>query len=168
MRLVTNVIGRKMNAFRNVLQERRLSVTAPRLRIAQEVFSTPPHYTAEDIYERLRRSEGGVGRVTVYRTLKLMVDARLVEMRDFGGQGRYEPVIGRKHHDHLVCVECRSVVEFASDAIEREQERIGRHHGFELVHHVHTLFGRCSKCRKHSKGLDEGVSRYRDADSKGR
>lgn len=137
-----------MNAFREVLKERRLSVTAPRLRIAEEVFGADQHYTAEDLYDRLKKRNSGVGRVTVYRTLKLMVEAGLVEMRDFGGQGRFEPVVGRKHHDHLVCIDCKRVVEFENDEVEREQERIARREGFELLHHVHTLFGRCSDCRK--------------------
>jgi Fur family transcriptional regulator, ferric uptake regulator len=130
-----------------VLKQRRLSVTAPRLRIAEEVFGTDQHYTAEDLYDRLKRKNVGVGRVTVYRTLKLMVESGLVEMRDFGGQGRYEPVIGRKHHDHLVCIGCKRVVEFENESVEREQERIARQQGFELLHHVHTLFGRCPECR---------------------
>ncbi len=136
-----------MDAFREVLRQRNLSVTAPRLRIAEEVFSSDQHQTAEDLYERLKRHTPGVGRVTVYRTLKLMVDSGLVEQRNFGGQGRFEPVIGRKHHDHLVCVRCKSVVEFESEAVEREQVRIAKREGFELVHHVHTLFGRCPSCR---------------------
>lgn len=141
-------VPQKMNAFREVLKRKGLSITAPRLLIAEEVFSTNQHCTAEELYERLKKRQSGVGRVTVYRTLKVMVEAGLVETRDFGGQGRYEPVIGRKHHDHLVCVDCRSVVEFSSDTIEREQNRITRQHDYELVHHVHTLFGRCPKCRK--------------------
>lgn len=141
-------VPRKMNAFREVLKRKGLSITAPRLLIAEEVFSANQHRTAEELYERLKEKQSGVGRVTVYRTLKVMVEAGLVETRDFGGQGRYEPVIGRKHHDHLVCIDCRTVVEFSSNAIEREQDRITRHHGFEIVHHVHTLFGRCPRCRK--------------------
>ncbi len=141
-------VPQKMNAFYEVLKRKGLSITSPRLLIAKEVFSTNQHCTAEELYERLKEKQSGVGRVTVYRTLKVMVEAGLVETRDFGGQGRYEPVLGRKHHDHLVCVDCRAIVEFSSNIVEREQDRIARQHGFELVHHVHTLFGRCRQCRK--------------------
>lgn len=145
-----NDVPRRMEAFRKALRDRNLSVTAPRLRIAEEVFSSDQHQTAEDVYEHLKKKSAGVGRVTVYRTLKLMVDAGLVEMRDFGGQGRFESVIGRPHHDHLVCVGCKKVVEFENEVVEREQDRIARREGFELVHHVHTLFGRCERCRARS------------------
>lgn len=140
--------GRRMEAFREVLRTRGLSVTAPRLRIAEEVFSSDQHLTAEDLYERLKKKNSGVGRVTVYRTLKLMVEAGLVEMQDFGDQGRFEPIVGRRHHDHLVCVQCKRVIEFESEAVEREQARIARKEGFEVLHHVHTLFGRCAACRR--------------------
>lgn len=140
-------VQKRMVAFHEILKKKALSVTGPRLKIAEEVFTGNQHYTAEDLYDQLKKKGVRVGRVTVYRTLKLMVEAGLVEMRDFGGEGRFEPVLGRKHHDHLICIRCKKVVEFENDIVEREQERTAKREGFELVHHVHTLFGHCAACR---------------------
>ena len=93
-----------------------------------------------------------MGRVTVYRTLRTMVEAGMVEERTFDRTRLlYEHTIGHRHHDHMLCVECRRIVEFVNPTIEAEQEKVARGHGFELVHHSHVLFGICAACRRDLK-----------------
>ena len=145
-------IQREMNAYRAALAERGLSTTRPRILLAELVFSKHGHFTAEDLVAMARDAGIRVGRVTVYRTLNLMVEAGLVEERPFErGRMHYEHTIGHAHHDHMVCVDCGGIIEFESEAIEREQEKAAAKHGFDVLHHSHTLFGRCRACARQSR-----------------
>ncbi len=140
-------ITKEMNAYREALAAKGLSVTRQRLKLGELVFSTHGHFTADELVEMARKAGVRVGRVTVYRTLNLMVDAWLVEERSFErGRMRYEHTVGHGHHDHMVCVSCRRVIEFESEAIEREQQVAAARHGFAVLHHSHTLFGYCKSC----------------------
>ena len=140
-------IQREMEAYRAALAERGLSVTQPRLRLGEIVFGTHGHFTADDLVAMARDAGVRIGRVTVYRTLNLMVEAGLVEERPFQrGRMHYEHTIGHAHHDHMVCVGCGTIIEFESGAIEREQQKAAAKHGFDILHHSHTLFGRCRNC----------------------
>ena len=85
---------------------------------------------------------------TVYRALGLLEEAGILEGHDFAdGQRRYERALTREHHDHLICLDCRAVVEFQNPAIEELQEKVLREHGFTMVHHALTIFASCEALR---------------------
>ena len=139
----------EMSALREALESRRLSLTPQRLEIAREAFTTHEHFTAEELYDRVRKRDPRVGRMTVYRTLAVLVEAGLVEERAFSKERvHYEHVVGHPHHDHMVCVRCGRILEFSSPRIEKEQDRIAKALGFRPLHHQHTLFGMCRACDK--------------------
>jgi len=140
-------IDKEMGEFRRALREAGLSCTNQRLKLAEIVFSHHQHFTADDLIAWARKSIRVVGRVTVYRTLKVLVDAGLVEERPFRkDRVVYEHVIGHRHHDHMVCLSCGEIIEFSNPRIEEEQERSAKAHEFKIVYHNHTLFGTCTKC----------------------
>lgn len=137
-----------IETFRAALRRRRLAVTPQRVRIARAVLESRDHFTADGLLARLRAEGARVGRVTVYRTLKVLAEAGLVEERAFEkGCASYERALGRPHHDHMICVSCRRIIEFESARIEREQRRQAEACGFEVFYHQHTLFGLCRGCR---------------------
>lgn len=158
-------IAQEMEAFRGALRAAGLSATQQRLKLAEIVFSHHQHFTADDLIGWARRSIRGVGRVTVYRTLKVLVDAGLVEERPFRrDRVVYEHVIGHRHHDHMVCLGCQEIIEFSNPRIEEEQERSAKSHEFTVVHHHHTLFGYCLKCGKSgAKGGKRSATAQREA-----
>lgn len=140
-------ISREMQAYRDALSARGHSATRQRLKLGEIVFSTHGHFTAEELVDKARKAGVRVGRVTVYRTLTLMVDAGLVEERPFErGRMRYEHTVGHGHHDHMVCVSCGRIIEFENEAIEREQQASAARHQFAILYHNHTLFGYCRGC----------------------
>ena len=56
-------------------------------------------------------------------------------------------MVGRQHHDHLVCLACGELIEFHSEDIEKLQDAIAGSHDFDVVSHTHKLFGYCGRCR---------------------
>lgn len=136
-------------ALGTYIEERGLKHSRQRERIAQTFFEMGGHVTVEQLVVRVRREDPRVSVATVYRTMKLLTDCGLASARQFnGGHTRFEPAVGRAHHDHLICTGCGDIVEFANEKIETLQALIARRHGFEVESHRLELYGRCERCRE--------------------
>jgi Fur family ferric uptake transcriptional regulator len=130
------------------LERRGLKYSRQRERIAEIFFGMRGHVSVDELVLRVRREDRRVSVATVYRTMKLLAEGGLAVARNFGdGQTRYEVSAGRAHHDHLVCVACGAIEEFAEPDIEALQADVARRHGFEVSHHRLELYGRCRRCR---------------------
>jgi Fur family ferric uptake transcriptional regulator len=102
----------------------------------------------EKVWEEARKINPQIGYATVYRTLILLVEARLAQQRHFSsGQSLFE-LAGDEHHDHLICTECGKIFEFENDTIESLQERIAKKFAFRLTSHKMELYGICAACQK--------------------
>jgi len=140
----------RMQRFEKALRERGLKSTAQRDDIAKVFFSGNAHYSVEDLYTAVRKVNPRVGYATVYRTLKLLKECGLAAERHFDdGQARYEPTEETaQHHDHIICERCGKIVEFNSEALETQQQRIARFLGFVLSRHRLEPYGICTDCRE--------------------
>ena len=130
--------------LKSILHKENLRFTNQRLKIWEEISDSTEHRDAEDIYNSLRKRKINVSRATVYRTIDVLVKNNLVRKLDLGdGRSRYENKMGIAHHDHIVCLDCKKIVEFMNEEIEVMQDQIAEKMGFEIVRHVHQLFGNC-------------------------
>ncbi|MCA9716324.1 MAG: transcriptional repressor [Myxococcales bacterium] len=149
-----------MDQFHAYLAKNQLKSTRQRDLIAYKFFSTEGHISIEELLALSRTENPRIGYATVYRTLKLLTECGLAAMRRFGdGQTMYETAGDTEHHDHLICIECGHVLEFQNEEIEREQERVARSFGFNLVRHRLELYGMCPKAR----GIKGGSCPHDDA-----
>ena len=131
------------------MAERGLKSTRQRSLIIDIFFEMHGHLSVEDVWSRVRQDDPRVSVATVYRTMKLLAESGLAHARNFGdGQTRYEPAIGREHHDHLICTRCGTIIEFENDQIERMQDAVARRHGFKVSSHKMELYGLCKGCQK--------------------
>ena len=138
-----------MRRFEQALRERGLKSTSQRDDIAKVFFAAKGHLSIEELYTAVRRVNPRVGYATVYRTLKLLKECGLAAERHFDdGQARYEAAEEAQHHDHIICERCGKIVEFASQELERLQDRIGRFLGFVVGRHRMELYGICAECRE--------------------
>lgn len=142
--------------FRDHLRRRGLKLTSQRDTIAREVFGTLHHFSAEELLDHLRHHSRAISKATVYRTLFLLEEARLITSIDFQrGYKLYEHthVAGHEHHEHLLCLGCDKIVEFQDPELETFHERIAKRLGFRVVSHTYKIFGLCPTCRAR---MDEG------------
>ena len=78
---------------------------------------------------------------TVYRTVKLLEEAGLIERLEFGdGRSRYEEA--GEHHEHLVDIETGEVHEFYNEELETLKTEIAREMGYDLIDHRLELYGK--------------------------
>lgn len=134
--------------FRAYLHGRGLKITRERREILAEVFSSQDHFDVRGILRRMRGKGRNVSRATVYRTVDLLVDAKLLARLEFGdGEARYELLAGRARHEHLVCTDCGRIIEFTGGEIEKLLRTVAQQHQFETDSHHVQVFGRCSRCQ---------------------
>lgn len=103
-----------------------LKSTRQRDVIVEHFFRLNKHISVEELLEHVRRVAPRIGYATVYRTLRLLVEHRFAEPRQFGdGQTRFDPVFGdTQAHDHAICIDCRRVVEFSDPVVNERLKQI--------------------------------------------
>ncbi len=125
-----------------VLEDRGYRVTGPRRSIISLLGQKEEGFSAEEISQELPR----VGRATVYRTIKLLIDAGVVcklSMPD--GAPKYS-LARVEHHHHTVCVRCGKVGEFRASTVERLLRAIGEDISGEIVGHNIEFHIVCQDC----------------------
>ena len=123
------------------LRKAGLKVTLPRVMIL-EIFeqSAEKHLSAEDIYNKIRDAGDEVGLATVYRVLTQFESAGILMKQNFEDNYSVYELVTDDHHDHMVCIDSGTVIEFKNDLIEDEQEKIAREHGYKIVDHKLVLY----------------------------
>ena len=104
--------------------------------------------TAIEIDDRLRATDQGIGRASVYRTLEQLEELKLVHRLEMGrGMASYERIEpSGEHHHHVVCEQCGRVEPFEDPGLERAIGRLQGRVGFEVSEHEVVLRGRCPRC----------------------
>ena len=126
----------------DTLEERGYRSTSPRRAVAGVIAGQERHFTAEQLREKLP----GVGRATIYRSLKILVDAGVlcrVLLED--GTLHYQ-LSHRGHHHHLLCVQCGASQDLLGCDIEDLLQSVSAAHGFQLSGHWLEVYGRCQGC----------------------
>ena len=129
----------------NYLEMNHHRKTPERYTILRAVHSVHGHFTLEELSDKLVRDMNfHVSRATLYNTLNLFMELRLVIRHRFQGTTTYE-VYGESHC-HQICTMCGKVTEVKSPAIIQAVEDMPtkrfRKDGFTLY-----VYGVCSTCQ---------------------
>ena len=144
--------------FQHHIQRAGLKRTAQRDLIVDVFLNTEDHLSSEEMSRLVRAKDPSIGQTTVYRTLKLLTEAGLAREVRFGdGLTRYERNHKFPHHDHMICTECGSNIEFFSAELRAIQEAIAARHHFKTTQHSLRIFGVCADCqrREHERREDD-------------
>ncbi len=135
------------------IERKGLRRTGQRDKIAKAAFSRDEHFTAEELFERVRRSDTEISRATVYRTLSLLVEADLLREIDLGeNQTTYDPnFLDKPSHNHLVCIDCGKVLEFEDAHIDLLNDCVTRRLGFKPVRQTLKIEANCEQLRKNGR-----------------
>ncbi len=114
--------------------------------LVQHVFAQHSHFDADQLLEELRHTKKRVSRATVYRTLTKLVDAGLLRKIEIGPRTVFDHDYGYPWHEHLVCDECGTILEFQHPAIEAALQEIATQHQFRSEGHTLVVRGICATC----------------------
>ena len=126
----------------SVIEDMGYRITQPRRDVVKLLETKPDGFGAEEINAALP----DVGRATVYRTIRLLLDIGVIcklVMRD--GSTKYS-LARVEHHHHLVCVRCGTVEEFLDSTIERLVRAIGAEVSGEILGHRIEFDVICKSC----------------------
>ena len=138
--------------FRGFLKDRKQRFTKERANILQKILSYRGHFDPGTLHSRIKQEGLKTSRASVYRTLNLLCECGLIERVRKTEHGTiYEHTFGLGHHDHMLCTQCGTVIEFYSEDIERLQEDLCKKHGFQGASHSLEIRGYCKKCQKKTR-----------------
>jgi len=139
--------------FRRYLRDRRQPVTRQRMAVAEVLVASHDHPSVEQLRRRLAQRGQQIGLATLYRTVDALIQSGLAREHDFGeGFKRYEAVVRRAEHAHLVCRSCGGVFEFTNERLERMLRMTADEHRFHYEHHKVEVHGVCASCRTRELG----------------
>lgn len=137
-------IGAKLS---NALEDRGLRRTVARIAVADRIEQLSGAFTAE----QLCRDLPGVGRATVYRTIRHLVDAdALCKLPILDGAPMYS-IARIEHHHHTICSRCGAVGEFRHSTVERVMRSLAKEIDGDIVGHRMEIFITCSACLAESE-----------------
>lgn len=140
-----------VKSIQSSLQERGIRLTPQRRALLEVIDKTGLHLDAERLYELARQKDPKINRVTVYRTIKMLKDAGLVDELDLmhwsGDQHYYESRL-KQEHAHMICLQCGRVEEFFGEPLKKLRQRIESHFGFQVVNVRIEVGGYCSNCQR--------------------
>ena len=137
-----------LEAFKILLERKGLKYTYERQCIYEEIQRIGRHFDADSLSDRFKKAGSKIARATIYRNLPLLLEAGVIQKS--AGEGKrdfYEKTDAKGHHDHMLCLGCKKIIEFHSDELEKLQEKLSHQYKFKLVFHDHRLFGYCEKCQ---------------------
>ena len=113
--------------------------------LEETIMDTKFHPDVDEIHKRAVAIDKKISIATVYRTVKLLEEANIIDRHEFKeGKSRYEAVT-ETHHDHLIDINSGEIIEFVDDEIEKLKKKIANKLGFELVDHRLELY--CKKLK---------------------
>ena len=137
----------------SVLEKAGHRLTEPRLDLIRAVSAQGERpFTGEDLYDELRQT--GVGRATVFRTLRLLLDLNVLSrlhMEDGCQQYILAPRdahLDENHHDRLICRECGRVAYLDHCPMEEALAEIARRSGYRVETHHLDIIGICADCHR--------------------
>jgi len=125
------------------LRKRGHKVTWSRRMVLEAIVGHTGTFTAEEICARTAR----VGRATVYRTIKLLVDLDVVCKVVLKNGAPCYRLSFKAHHHHLVCAICGMAEDFARCTLDEIVGRLKQLTGYTIMEHRIEVYGICPSCQ---------------------
>lgn len=122
-------------------------MTKKRRSVLAVLRRTPRPVTAQELLHLL--GDHRINRSTVYRTLRMMTQEKLVAVSENGRHEERFELARERHHHHLLCDHCGRTVDIRCRVPASVVEQWERRYGFTINSHAGDVFGLCASCRKH-------------------
>lgn len=130
----------------SVLKEQGYRMTPQRLELIRVIAASEGHPSALQIFETIKDKFPTMSQATVYNTLSLLKELNQVLEVDLHGDSHYD---GNRpeDHPHVVCLQCKKIVDGSLDIDGKAIEQIENSSGFKIIRSQIAFYGLCPDCR---------------------
>jgi len=132
-----------MEKVAKILKERNIRATNQRILVYKLLHENLKHFTAEEIYEKVRKSIPVVSLATVYTVLDLLKDKGLIEEVRIKSDRSCYSARAYVHH-HFLCRKCNMIFDVDILPCPTLKKRKVNGHKIEELHGY--FYGICKKC----------------------
>lgn len=137
--------------FTEYLTRNKYRKTPERYAILEHIYTVPGHFNMDSLYDSMNDMNFRVSKATLYNTMQLLLDCKLVLKHQFGTNlSHYERAYNNEYHHHLICVDCGAVQEYKDVELKNviQSKKIRK---FVPSHYALYVYGICSKCAAKKK-----------------
>lgn len=123
-------------------------LTPQRMAVLSILAESRAHPSAQDIYQQVKSDFPMTSLATVYKTITLLKEmGQVLELGFSDDSSRYD---GREPtpHPHLICVQCKKIVDWESDALADLTWQVTQESGYQVVGYRLDLLGLCPDCQQ--------------------
>lgn len=114
--------------------------------LVRHIFEKHSHFDTDELIAELKKAERNVSRATVYRTLTKLVEAGLLRKIEIGSRTVYDHDYGYPWHEHLVCSNCGTMIEFTHAGIVEAVKGVAAEKQFRVTGYDLVVRGTCGDC----------------------